>query len=151
LQYFLWAVAAIVIAATTTKIRRQRSKIAPIRKEILDQRIVFRTRVNAKYLTDAGGWSMKTLGGMELIVRANMIQVTLIFHALGGLLGSEWYFESEKTEIQHSTDPSPNFLVRDWIIIRSADLKRHAEVAIWSKENQVAIWSALVDSGARPS
>jgi hypothetical protein len=151
LQYFLWAASAIVLAATATSIQRKRSKISPVRRQVLDQRVIFRTRVGVKYETNIGGWSIKTLGGMELIVRENSIQVSLKFPTLGALLGSEWYFHSRDTTIGQSPAPSHNLLDRNWIIIRSEDHGSHAAVAVWSKDNNDAVWNALLASGARSS
>jgi hypothetical protein len=137
--------------ATITKIQRKRTKNSPLRRQVLDQRIVFRTRVNVKYLTDVGSWSIKTLGGMVLIVRENTFQVSLIFPALGALLGSGWYFNSEETTVGQSKAPSHNILDRNWIILRNADHGRHTELAVWSKDYHDAIWNALLVSGARPT
>ena len=151
MQYILWAAGAIVFATALAKTQRRRAKTKPLRRAVLDQNIVYRTRVDAKYVTNIGSWSIKTLGGMELIVRTNTFQVSLVFPVLGGWLGSEWYFKSDETKIEWSSAPSHRILDRNWIIIRGTENGNPVEVAVWKRDTQDVIWGALVTSGALPS
>ena len=96
------------------------------------------------------GWSRKTLGGMELIVRTDAIQLSLVFPALGGFLGSEWHFKAPQTTIEVSQAPSLRIYPRTWIVLRGRQLDKEAEVAVSPRDHLREAWDALVTGGATP-
>jgi hypothetical protein len=96
-----------------------------------------------------GDWSLKTLGGMELVVREDAFQVTLVHPKVGSFLGSEWYFRAADTTIETTRWRILGILPMDWIIIRNVAAEADADLAISSRHQLGAIWRALIDAGAQ--
>jgi hypothetical protein len=94
-----------------------------------------------------GGWSRKTLAGMEVVIRESAFQVTLFSQPFGALLGSEWYFWGPETTIEVGQDPPLRRDNADWIVARTTVTKSSSELAL-ATESMSELWMALVSCGA---
>jgi hypothetical protein len=61
------------------------------------------------------GWSLKTLGGMRLVVGEHHWSLVLRYRWLGSTLGSNWTYTGEGTTI--SLGRLPFDPLRDWIAL----------------------------------
>lgn len=110
--------------------------------------ISFRCPVAVKYQNPLG-WSMKTLAGMEIIVRESTLQITQRTEWMGRLLGTNWNFDIRSTSMTWIADPSYFASgLGPWIALQYRGKNgRASALAVSSTEHLNEIWSALIESG----
>lgn len=90
MQYVLIAIVVVGFAVAIIRIQVRQNRVRPAREAIERETVLFKGRVAVKVMLPSG-WSRKTLGGMQLIVRTEAIQVLLVHSSLGAFIGSEWH------------------------------------------------------------
>lgn len=149
MQYVVIVGAIVVFVGVGTQNFKRHRRLAPIRMAAQLENVTFRVDVDVKLMMPSGHWSLKTLGGMELIVREHLFQVTLRSPKKGAALGSEWFFDATKCNIDTSFEPSPKVLRRKWIVARGHEpAGKFVEIALWNRSAQTEIWNSLVAAGA---
>jgi len=149
LKFVLPIFVIVVFSAVIIRVQRNRIRTRALRHVIEGEKVTFRARVGVKVKLPMGDWSLKTLGGMELVVREDAFQVTLVHPKVGSFLGSEWYFRAADTTIETTRWRILGILPMDWIIIRNVAAEADADLAISSRHQLGAIWRALIDAGAQ--
>lgn len=139
----------VVFLVVVLNVQRRRRSLRPLRDAVESQDIVYRGGVRVKLGFDHG-WSTKTLGGMELVVRSDAIQVRLVHPTLGRALGTEWLLLPHDTSIQLTRGPSHRIFRRDWIALYGTEGGKRVDLAVSADGQLTEIWNALIDAGARP-
>jgi hypothetical protein len=146
--YAILALAVVTLSAVFIKNQLRDKALAAAFGNHGSNAVEFKLRVAVKYKLP-GGWSRKTLAGMEIAVRDNSIQIAQSSPALRGALGSHWLLDGPDTTIEVSDGPSPRFFKRDWILISGSHLDERVVLAVSSSKNASELWCALITSGAR--
>jgi hypothetical protein len=151
MQYVLIAIVIVVLVSVIVKVQVHRRRTKVRRTSVEAQKVTYEAPVDVKVIVNSGAWSRKTLGGMELIVREDSFQVTLFGPALGGILGSEWYFVARETTVEVSDVPSPSVSSRNWMVITEREADKEVKLAVATKADMSLseLWNALTLVGAQ--
>ena len=144
----LGAVAIVISGLAFAKIQRKQKGLRPLKAFAQGQEVLYRLPVAVKYKLGSG-WSIKTLAGMEVVIRSGVIGVSMTAASLGETLGSDWMFRAPETTIEVSGEPSHGIRIRQWIVLTGTEQDKSASLAISSTDRLGDIWRALVDAGAR--
>lgn len=150
MQYVLPFFVLIVFTGAISQVQRRRHQTSNLRHAIEFEKVVFRTRVHVKVRLATGDWSLKTLSGMELVVRDDAFQVTMIHSGIGGFLGSEWYFRAADSTIETTRWRILGVYPMAWIVIRDLGSRGGTSIAISTRYQLIEAWNALIRAGAQP-
>jgi hypothetical protein len=134
-------------AVVLTRIQLRRRGDDSRRTLVLLEPVTYRCRVPVKYLLQ-GTWSLKTLAGMELVVRQHSAQVTLVFPWLGAVLGCNWYFRGEEGSVETGRLDPP--LGEGWLALRGQHEGSETALALQLRGHKWDAWQRLVDAGFEP-
>ncbi len=147
-QTVIYTGAAIVFSGSIIQIQVRRRRVGPLERVSKSQETSYRTPVEVKIKLTPTHWSTKTMATMELVVGSSTFQAKLKNSLIGGIIGSEFYFNAPDTIIPVSNEPSTFNNGRAWIVIRGKQAEKDIELALWRAEGGLAIWNSLVGAGA---
>jgi hypothetical protein len=147
-QYVFPALVVAGITCALVRVQLKRRRLAPVRRHVEGEPVSFRTSVGVKYRPAKAYWSLKTLPGMELIVRADSFQITSKVGA-GSVLGGEWHFLGPDTTIEWSDAPARYLSTQKWIVVHGKEANEEVDLALRPPDSPRAAWDALVGVGAR--
>ena len=137
----------LAFAVKLIQIQRRTRKISLATRDAQQESILLRTPVQVKHRTSSGRWPTKTMGLMELVIRANWIEVKSRPAWVGAVLGNAWYMPSKQCRMRYGNirgDP----LRREWITISGRDaIAREVGLALRSLSDPQEAMRVLVDAG----
>jgi hypothetical protein len=146
-----WLLLALVVVGMSLvllRIQFRRRATAEVRRAADAEPIHFEHPVGAKVRLRYSGWSLKTLGGMRLVVGEQHWSLVLRYRWLGALLGCNWTYSAAGTTISFGRLPFDP-LRRDWIVLDATALP-HGEALAVTLPNPRRAWDCLIGIGAVP-
>jgi hypothetical protein len=146
-----WLLLAFVVVGMSVALLRiqfRRRATAEVRRAAQAEPIRFKHSVGAKYRLPRSGWSLKTFGGMRLVVGEQHWSLVLRYRWVGALLGSEWTYPAAGTTISFGRLPRDP-LRRDWLVLDATSLP-HGEVLAVNLADPRGAWDSLIQIGAVP-
>jgi hypothetical protein len=144
----IFALSIAVFAVVLYQTRRQTMKGASLQQEVMQMPTVYRHSHQMKYMLN-GHWSMKTLGGMVLIVTKNGVGMTIRIRGVSNVIGSQWWARSSEFHVRTERIVRlPLSEGADWIVIQSAVEGNRFEVAVLPDGNLQDVLDALQEAGA---
>ena len=141
----------IVFAVKLFQIQRRTRQISLATRDAQQESILLRTPVQVKHRVYSWRLSTKTLGLMELVIRANWIEVKSRPAFVGAVLGNAWYLPSKQCRMRYAKirgDP----LRREWISLSGRDaIGREVGLALRALSDPQEAMRVLVDAGVGDS
>jgi hypothetical protein len=130
------------------KVRRKTKRGETLKQEVMQVPTIYRHSHQMKYMLN-GHWSLKTLGGMVLIVTRNGVGMTIGIRGLSDVLGTQWWARSSEFRVRiERIVRLPLSEGADWIVIQSSVEGNNFQVAILPDGNLHEILNALQEAGA---
>jgi hypothetical protein len=148
----LAVVIAVVVAGLGLDLREWR-RSAPLRHQMRNQPVVFRTELRRVRFPGRSWWGdeRELVRWVELIIRGDVVRVGAPF---GLVMFPQWYFRAPETTIELSRNPLRIYGIdsRDeWIVVRGRRDGREFQLAMTRRYFLDDVWNALVAAGAVPA
>lgn len=147
LQYVYLICSVSAVATGLFLVYRKRYREAPLRQVVRSHAVTYKTSVRVRQCDDLFGAESEIRGSMNLIVRAEFIEISSPIPFLAAALGMEFFFPAAEVKIEAHRSRWG----REWIWLTGESAGKVTRLSIANRNNMREIWEVLVGAGVVPT